>query len=154
MTQRPILKVCLFASCSLGTQKLEESFADTAQAVLAPTTLGDSSASGLHKRSISPLQVQMDDVVGESSAGERDSEHPSSASTQANHEEQDDTELDDDQFLVESLLGKRVCRIRRRKVVQYLVKWKGYPEEENTWVGEADIHEDLIRDYESRSAST
>jgi hypothetical protein len=64
------------------------------------------------------------------------------------------TQLDDDLFLVESLLGKRVRRIRRRKVVQYLVKWKGYPEEENTWADEADIHEDLIRDYESRSLST
>lgn len=128
MTQRPILKVCLFASCSLGTQKLEESLAVTTQAVLAPTTSEDSSASSLHKRGISPLQRQMDDTVSGSSAGERDSEHPSSAFTQANHKGQDDTELDDDQFLVESLLGKRVRRIRRRKVVRYPIKWKGYPE--------------------------
>ena len=96
----------------------------------------------------------MDDIVGGSSAGERDLEHPSSASSQANYEEQDVTDLDDDQFLVESLLGKRVRLIRRRKVVQYLVKWKGYPEEENTWTDEADKHEGLIRGYESRSVST
>lgn len=52
--------------------------------------------------------------------------------------------MDDNQFLIESLLGKRVRRVRKRKVVQYLVKWKGYPEEENTWTDDADIHDDLI----------
>ena len=92
----------------------------------------------------------MDDIVGVSNAEERDSELQSSASVLANHEEPDDAELGDDQFLVESLLGKRTRRIRRRRVAQYLVRWKGYPEEENTWADEADIHEGLIKDYERK----
>ncbi|KAF7502846.1 hypothetical protein GJ744_005001 [Endocarpon pusillum] len=47
---------------------------------------------------------------------------------------------DDRQFLVERLVRKRV----RRKRVQYLVKWQGYPENENTWEDEKDIHRGLI----------
>ena len=31
--------------------------------------------------------------------------------------------------------------------VQYLVKWEGYPDYENTWEDEADIHDDLIKAF-------
>ena len=95
----------------------------------------------------------MNDIVGESSTGKRDLENPLSALTPLDYEEQGVVELDDDQFLVEGLVGKRVRRFRRRKVVQYLVNWKGYPEEENTWADETDIHDGLVRDYESRNSS-
>lgn len=47
---------------------------------------------------------------------------------------------DDRHFLVERLVRKRV----RGKRVQYLVKWQGYPEDENTWEDEKDIHHGLI----------
>lgn len=85
-------------------------------------------------------------------AGEQDPDLPS-ASLETIHEETVDTELEDDQYIVERLLGKRVHRIRRRKVVQYFVKWKGYAEEENTWVDKANIHKDLVKEYESVSIS-
>lgn len=103
--------------------------------------------------SVSSLHGCKDDNVGGSRAEQRDPEGPSSASAQVNHEETVDVELDDDQFLVERLLGKRVRRVRKRKVVQYLVKWKGYSEEENTWADETDIHDDLIEEYESASGT-
>ena len=32
-------------------------------------------------------------------------------------------------------------------ITQYWVKWKGYLEDDNSWVNEADIHEDLIKAY-------
>lgn len=75
------------------------------------------------------------------------------ASVQAIYDEPADIKLEDDQFLVERLLGKRVRRVRRHKVVQYLVKWKGYTEEENTWEDVVSIHEGLIKKYESGSVS-
>lgn len=79
------------------------------QAVHTDTSLKVSGccASPLHKRSISPLEGKMDDLIGGLSKGEQDLEHCSSIS-QTDHEEQDITDLDDDQFLVERLLGKRV----------------------------------------------
>ena len=95
-----------------------------------------------------------DDVVEGPGAEKRGSIYPSSASAQANYEEKVDAELDDGQFLVDSLLGKRVRRVRGRKVVHYFVKWKGYSDEENTWEDKKDIHEDLIEDYEGARAST
>ena len=52
---------------------------------------------------------------------------------------------DDGQFIVERLVRKRVRRVGRCKKVQYLVKWEGYPHNENTWEDETDIHEDLIK---------
>jgi Chromo (CHRromatin Organisation MOdifier) domain len=54
---------------------------------------------------------------------------------------------DDCQFIVERLVQKRIHKVRRRKIVQYLVKWKGYPEDENTWENETDIHDDLIKAF-------
>jgi hypothetical protein len=38
---------------------------------------------------------------------------------------------------------KQVRRVKRRKVVQDRVKWKGYPEE-NTWADEVDIQRSKI----------
>lgn len=81
-------------------------------------------------------------------AGEQDPDL-SSASIGTIHEETVNTELEDDQYIVERLLGKRVHRIRGRKVVQYFVKWKGYPEEENNWVDKGNIHKDLVKEYEN-----
>ena len=54
---------------------------------------------------------------------------------------------DDYQFIIERLVRKRVRAVRRRKIIQYLVKWKGYPEDENTWEDETDIHNDLTKAF-------
>jgi hypothetical protein len=36
---------------------------------------------------------------------------------------------------------------------QYWVKWKGYSEDDNSWVNEADMHEDLIKAYMAGKSS-
>ena len=56
---------------------------------------------------------------------------------------------DDNVFPVDALLDKRVTKSGKRTKTQYLVKWKGYGPEENTWVPVANILDPgLIRDYE------
>jgi hypothetical protein len=50
---------------------------------------------------------------------------------------------DDNQYTVECLLRRR----KRRRVIEYLVKWQGYGEEDNSWVRAADIHPGLIEDF-------
>ncbi|KAM5349481.1 hypothetical protein ACJ41O_005986 [Fusarium nematophilum] len=59
------------------------------------------------------------------------------------HESQDKEE---NEFEVESLVAKG--RIGRR--VWYKVKWKGYPETDNSWVRKKDIGTGAIANYESR----
>lgn len=49
-------------------------------------------------------------------------------------------------YKVESLLDKRL----RRKRIEYLVKWEGYPEYDATWEPASNITHDLIADYESK----
>ena len=50
---------------------------------------------------------------------------------------------------VETILAHR--HFGRQKKLQYLVKWLGYPESDNTWEPVENLHaEDLIQDYEHR----
>ena len=42
---------------------------------------------------------------------------------------------EDDVYRVEKVLRKR----KRKGVVEYFVKWKGYPDKFNSWVAEKDI---------------
>ena len=55
---------------------------------------------------------------------------------------------EDEQYEVEAILDhKDIGRRRKRK---YLVHWVGYGQEEDSWVAEDDIHEDLVADYRRR----
>jgi hypothetical protein len=49
----------------------------------------------------------------------------------------------------EQLLRKYNVRLeRRRKIVtQYLVKWRGFSDDQSIWISEVDIYEDLIKEY-------
>ena len=52
---------------------------------------------------------------------------------------------DNNQYAVECLRERR----NRGHVIEYLVKWEGYGEADNSWVKEADIHPSLIEDFAS-----
>jgi Chromo (CHRromatin Organisation MOdifier) domain len=54
---------------------------------------------------------------------------------------------EDNQYKVEELVRKR--RIRGK--VQYLVKWLGYSDIENTWEAKRDIDPDLVAAFETSS---
>ena len=50
----------------------------------------------------------------------------------------------EEEYEVESIINDRTYR--RKK--QYLVKWLGYPESENSWVNETDLHSpELLAEY-------
>jgi transposase InsO family protein len=51
---------------------------------------------------------------------------------------------EDDQYLVEALLDKRISRGK----IEYLVRWKGYGPEDDMWRPASDIEQSLIHDYE------
>ena len=43
---------------------------------------------------------------------------------------------------------------RRRGKIQYLVHWKGYPDSENTWVDQKDLHApEILNDFIHNSPS-
>jgi hypothetical protein len=54
----------------------------------------------------------------------------------------------------EQILKKHRVRLGRRKklVTQYLVRWGGYPDDQNIWLNEDHTHENLIEAY--RNAAT
>ncbi|KAH8650228.1 hypothetical protein BGZ60DRAFT_194297 [Tricladium varicosporioides] len=64
---------------------------------------------------------------------------------------------EDNQFEVERVIDDQVVPVgrgrRKKMITQYWVKWKGYPEDDNSWVNEADIHEDLIKAYMAGKSS-
>jgi len=59
---------------------------------------------------------------------------------------------DQEEYKVEKILDLR--QHGRRRALQYLVKWKGYPDSDNEWVSHKDVHApEAIREFEnSRTA--
>ena len=54
----------------------------------------------------------------------------------------------EEEYEVERVVDSR--HHSRRKTLQYLIKWKGYPDSDNEWVNHKDMHApDAIRDYEA-----
>ena len=58
----------------------------------------------------------------------------------------------EEEYKIEKVIDSR-C-FGRGRALQYLVKWKGYPDSENQWVNRRDMHADkAIREYEERAKS-
>jgi transposase InsO family protein len=57
---------------------------------------------------------------------------------------------EDNQWLVDRLLDKRICR----RNTQYLVRWLGYGPEEDKWINEEGIEDSLIAAYEATHHAT
>ena len=56
----------------------------------------------------------------------------------------------EEEYKVEEVLQSQ--RFGRGRKVQYLVKWKGYPESENQWVNWDDLHVDeMIADFKKKN---
>ncbi|CAJ0965184.1 unnamed protein product [Ranitomeya imitator] len=54
------------------------------------------------------------------------------------------------EYIVEKILDSRVSR----RKLQYLVKWKGYAQEDNSWVFASDVHApDLVRAFHKRETN-
>jgi len=59
-------------------------------------------------------------------------------------EPQERVEQETNEYEVEAIMGKR----KKQGRVEYLVKWLGYPDSENTWVQARDMNApDLIKQY-------
>ena len=60
---------------------------------------------------------------------------------------------EDNQYEVERIIDHRSGRRRRpggrreARRMEYKVHWSGYPEEDDEWIKEADIDEQLVQDY-------
>jgi hypothetical protein len=55
----------------------------------------------------------------------------------------------EEEWEVERILDHRTRRVRRGTAVEYLVKWLGYPDSENSWVPSGDVHASaLVEEYQ------
>jgi len=58
-----------------------------------------------------------------------------------------------EEYKVEKILD--LWRVGRRRKIQYLVKWKGYPDSDNQWVNKEDVFaEEAIREFEKTNSAT
>ncbi len=56
-------------------------------------------------------------------------------------------------YFVETILDHRIRKVGRKNVTEYLIKWKGYSYEHNTWEPVSNIMDpELIDVYEKRCA--
>jgi hypothetical protein len=59
----------------------------------------------------------------------------------------------EEEYQVECIMGHR--NMGRGKKLQYLIKWKGYPDSDNTWEPATQIHTpDLIKQYQTQHRSS
>jgi hypothetical protein len=61
-----------------------------------------------------------------------------------------------EEYEIERILDKQLRRQGRRRVPFYLVKWKGYPESDNSWEPKACFDgtaKDILADFEAALAS-
>jgi len=56
-------------------------------------------------------------------------------------------EEEEEEYIVEKILDKR---IEEKKIAYYLIKWKGYGDEENTWEPKSNLSSEMIKEYEKR----
>jgi hypothetical protein len=57
----------------------------------------------------------------------------------------------EEEWEVERILDHRSRRVNRRSVMEYLVKWRGYPDSDNSWEPVTNLHaDDLVEDYWQR----
>jgi hypothetical protein len=75
----------------------------------------------------------------------------------------DGLELDDDEYFVENILDKKILPVSNEPLLStnivfqtrtdYLVKWLGYGDADNSWVREEDIESSLVQRYNSQCNS-
>ena len=56
-------------------------------------------------------------------------------------------------YEIEKIL--QACPTRNKKSTQYLVKWKGYPDSENSWLPARELShaQELVRDFQTKPTS-
>lgn len=61
---------------------------------------------------------------------------------------------EEEEFIVEKILDKRIRMEGGEEVVEYYLKWQGYPDEDNTWEPRGNLTCDgLIRKFEKEWAA-
>lgn len=72
---------------------------------------------------------------------------PISSSSSSENSESEEEDEEEEEFEVESIVKDRIFKGKR----QYLLKWKGYPNSENTWENEENLQcFELIKEYQRK----
>ncbi len=76
----------------------------------------------------------------DSASEESDYTNAKESETNSAGEEGEESESEEEsEFEVEAILDKREERDGKKWVTKYLIKWKGYPDEDNTWEPEDNL---------------
>ena len=86
-----------------------------------------------------------EELEGAEAAAESDAEEGAEAEEEEGEEDGEEPEV----FEVETLLKRRT----RRRCPEYLVKWKGYDEDSNTWEPVSNLPEEMVAAFEEAEAA-
>lgn len=85
------------------------------------------------------------DTIPRATCDEARKSYPLATDEEPNHELPPPVDSDDGQFEVERLVERK----RVGRGFKYWVKWRGYPDSENSWVHKKDIHPGIVAAFEA-----
>eukprot|EP00743_Colponemidia_sp_Colp-15_P000909 GILK01001002.1.p1 GENE.GILK01001002.1~~GILK01001002.1.p1 ORF type:complete len:461 (-),score=86.33 GILK01001002.1:345-1676(-) len=121
-----------------------------------PDTVREAYLKKLHEK-----EMPSDTLMSNADAEPEEAEQQQQEENEDTQDEDEEEESEDEQigektglYIVEEIRDRKLKYIRGKKTWFYLIKWEGYPEEQNTWERESNLHcKDMLKDFLAKEQS-
>eukprot|EP00742_Colponemidia_sp_Colp-10_P003423 GILJ01003644.1.p1 GENE.GILJ01003644.1~~GILJ01003644.1.p1 ORF type:complete len:438 (+),score=90.33 GILJ01003644.1:50-1363(+) len=120
-----------------------------------PDTVREAYVKKLHEKEM-PSDTLMSNADAEPEEAQQQQEENEETQDEDEEEESEEEQIGEKTglYIVEEIRDRKLKYIRGKKTWFYLIKWEGYPEEQNTWERESNLHcKDMLKDFLAKEQS-